>query len=124
MYEKVYANYMSVEDAAKFLGRSYKTILNWIKKGRLTDVIEVDGWSGRPAYYISREQLKEVKERIESGEKRYKKIIRITIDIDEPEEEEDIVPYSDPKQAMLDAAMAEYIRNMARLRCYMDSLRQ
>lgn len=77
----VHGTHMSVEEAAMELGRSQQTILKWIHSGRFYNVIEYSGgWPGRPAYYISRDQVREVKEQIESGEKRYVKPVRIVIE--------------------------------------------
>lgn len=72
-------NYMTCEEAAKELGRSYHTILNWVHKGRFANVIMDSTYTYRPAFYISRDEIREVKALIENGEKNYRKKITQTV---------------------------------------------
>ena len=74
--DRTLGNYMTCKEAAKELGRSYNTILNWIAKRRFSDVVIDSTFTCHPAYYISRDEIKEIKDRIDNGEKRFHRIVR------------------------------------------------
>lgn len=74
--DRTLGNYMTCKEAAKELGRSYNTILNWIAKRRFSDVVIDSTFTSHPAYYISRDEIKEIKDRIDNGEKRFHRIVR------------------------------------------------
>lgn len=74
--DRTLGNYMTCKEAAKELGRSYNTILNWIAKRRFSDVVIDSTFTHHPAYYISRDEIKGIKDRIDNGEKRFHRIVR------------------------------------------------
>lgn len=74
--DRTLGNYMTCKEAAKELGRSYNTILNWIAKRRFSDVVIDSTFTRHPAYYISRDEIKEIKDWIDNGEKRFHRIVR------------------------------------------------
>lgn len=74
--DRTLGNYMTCKEAAKELGRSYNTILNWIAKGRFSDVVIDSTFTRHPSYYISRDEIKEIKDLIDNGEKRFHRIVR------------------------------------------------
>lgn len=74
--DRTLGNYMTCKEAAKELGISYNTILNWIAKRRFSDVVIDSTFTRHPAYYISRDEIKEVKDWIDNGEKRFHRIVR------------------------------------------------
>lgn len=74
--DRTLGNYMTCKEAAKELGRSYNTILNWIAKRRFSDVVIDSTFTRHPAYYISRDEIKEIKDWIGNGEKRFHRIVR------------------------------------------------
>lgn len=74
--DRTLGNYMTCKEAAKELGRSYNTILNWIAKRRFSDVVIDSTFTRHPAYYISRDEIKEIKDLIDNGEKRFHRIVR------------------------------------------------
>ena len=77
--DRTLSNYMTCKEAAKELGRSYQTILRWIAKGRFANVVTDSTFTRRPAFYISRDEIKEVKDRIDNGEKKFRRVIKQTI---------------------------------------------
>lgn len=77
--DRTLSNYMTCKEAAKELGRSYQTILNWIAKGRFANVVTDSTFTRHPAFYISRDEIKEVKDRIDNGEKKFRRVIKQTI---------------------------------------------
>ena len=74
--DRTLGNYMTCKETAKELGRSYNTILNWIAKRRFSDVVIDSTFTRHPAFYISRDEIKEIKDRIDNGEKRFHRIVR------------------------------------------------
>lgn len=74
--DRTLGNYMTCKEAAKELGRSYNTILNWIAKKRFSDVVIDSTFTCHPAFYISRDEIKEVKDRIDNGEKIFGHAVR------------------------------------------------
>ena len=74
--DRTLGNYMTCKEAAKELGRSYNTILNWIAKRRFSDVVIDSTFTRHPAYYISRDEIKEVKDWIDNGEKGFHRTVR------------------------------------------------
>lgn len=74
--DRTLSNYMTCKEAAKELGRSYNTILNWIAKRRFSNVVIDSTFTRHPAFYISRDEIKEVKDRIDNGEKRFSRVVR------------------------------------------------
>lgn len=74
--DRTLGNYMTCKEAAKELGRSYNTILKWIAKRRFSDVVIDSTFTRHPAYYISRDEIKEIKDWIDNGEKRFHRIVR------------------------------------------------
>ena len=77
--DRTLSNYMTCKEAAKELGRSYQTILNWIAKGRFANVVTDSTFTRHPAFYISRDEIKEIKDRIDNGEKRFRRVVRQTV---------------------------------------------
>ena len=77
--DRTLSNYMTCKEAAKELGRSYQTILNWIAKGRFANVVTDSTFTRHPAFYISKDEIKEVKDRIDNGEKKFRRVIKQTI---------------------------------------------
>lgn len=77
--DRTLSNYMTCKEAAKELGRSYQTILNWVAKGRFANVVTDSTFTRHPAFYISRDEIKEVKNRIDNGEKRFRRVVRQTV---------------------------------------------
>lgn len=78
--DKTLSNYMTCQEAAKELGRSHQTILNWIHNGRFANIVTDSTWTKCPAFYISKEEIREVKNSIDAGEKRFhRKIVRTVI---------------------------------------------
>lgn len=77
--DRTLSNYMTCKEAAKELGRSYKTILNWVAKGRFANVVTDSTFTRHPAFYISRDEIKEVKNRIDNGEKSFRRVVRQTV---------------------------------------------
>lgn len=77
--DRTLSNYMTCKEAAKELGRSYQTILNWVAKGRFANVVTDSTFTRHPAFYISRDEIKEVKDRIDNGEKKFRRVIKQTI---------------------------------------------
>lgn len=77
--DRTLSNYMTCKEAAKELGRSYQTILNWIAKGRFANVVTDSTFTRHPAFYISRDEIKEVKDQIDNGEKKFRRVIKQTI---------------------------------------------
>lgn len=77
--DRTLSNYMTCKEAAKELGRSYQTILNWISKGRFANVVTDSTFTRHPAFYISRDEIKEIKDRIDNGEKRFRRVVRQTV---------------------------------------------
>lgn len=77
--DRTLSNYMTCKEAAKELGRSYQTILNWIAKGRFANVVTDSTFTRHPAFYISRDEIREIKDRIDNGEKRFRRVVRQTV---------------------------------------------
>ena len=77
--DRTLSNYMTCKEAAKELGRSYQTILNWVAKGRFANVVTDSTFTRHPAFYISRDEIKEVKDRIDNGEKKFRRVVRQTV---------------------------------------------
>lgn len=79
--DKTLSNYMTCQEAAKELRRSNQTIRNWIHNGRFANVVMDSTLTRHPAFYISKEEIREVKNSIDAGEKQFrrKKIVRTII---------------------------------------------
>ena len=69
--KQIGGGYKSTYEAAGIVGVSYNTILNWIKKGIFTNVIEKDGYSGRPQMYIPIDQVYVMKNARDGGRRRF-----------------------------------------------------
>lgn len=65
-----------MQGSSEGTGRSYNTILNWIAKKRFSDVVIDSTFTCHPAFYISRDEIKEVKDRIDNGEKIFGHAVR------------------------------------------------
>lgn len=69
--KQIGGGYKSTYEAAGIVGVSYNTILNWIRKGIFTNVIEQDGYSGRPQMYIPIDQVYVMKNARDGGRRRF-----------------------------------------------------
>lgn len=69
--KQIDSNYKSTYEAAGIVGVSYHTILNWIRKGIFTNVVERDGFTGRPQMYIPAEQVYVMRDERERGRRRF-----------------------------------------------------